>query len=97
MPTQIAVRKKEYYFSDDVENIKAILEKRQFDNLSKLTCKTLSPVELVVISTKDSRFAAAQVFRYQDYYFNPESEIMVFKDADAEAFLGVLKGLKPEG
>ena len=98
MPTQMPVSKMEYYFpADDYDDLKTSLEKHHFNDLKKLHCKVLSPVELVVIGTKDEKFAAAQIFRYEDYYFNPDSDILVYKDAEAEAFFGVLKALKPEG
>ena len=99
MPTQMPVSKKEYYFiADDFDDLKDILEKHRFNDLKGLHCKVLSPIELVVLSTKDRQFAAAQICRYSDSYdFKPKSDIFVYKDADAEAFLGVLKELKPEG
>ena len=98
MPTQMPVGKKEYYFiADDYDDLKDILEKQRFNDLKKLHCKMLSPIELVVVGTKDGQFAAAQILRYQDYYFVPATDISVYKDADAETLLGVLKELKPEG
>lgn len=98
-PTQMPVGKKGYYFpADDYGDLEDLLEKHHFNNLKKLHCKVLSPIELLVLSTKDGKFAAAQIFRYSDSYdFKPDSDISVYKDADAEAFLGVLKELKPEG
>ena len=45
----------------------------------------------------DRQFAAAQIFRYSDYDFEPKSDISVYTDAEAEAFLRVLKELKVEG
>jgi len=97
-PTQMAVGKKEYYFiADDYDDLKDILESHRFNDLKQLHCKELSPIELVVLGTKDGKFAAAQIFRYQDYYFVPSTDISVYIDSDAEAFLGVLKELKPEG
>ncbi len=98
-PTQMPVGKKEYYFpADDFDDLKDILENQRFNDLKELHCKVLSPIELVVLSTKDGKFAAAQIFRYSDSYdFKPKSDITVYKDTEAEAFLGVLKELKPEG
>lgn len=97
-PTQSAVSKKEYHFiADDFDDLKACLEKHCFNDLKKLHCKTLSPIELVVLSSKDRHFAAAQIFRYSDYDFKPISDISVYTDADAEVFLKVLKELKVEG
>ena len=97
-PTQMAVGKKEYYFLvDDFDDLKDLLEKHRFNDLKQLHCKELSPIELVVLGTKDGKFAAAQIFRYQDYYFVPYTDISVYKDSDAAAFLGILKELKPEG
>ena len=98
-PTQMPVSKKEYYFiADDFEDLKELLEEQCFDGLKELHCKVLSPIELVVLSAKDLQFAAAQICRYSDSYdFKPKSHIFVYKGAEAEAFLGVLKELKPEG
>ena len=98
-PTQMPVSKKEYYFpADDFDDLKNILEKQRFKDLKELHCKELSPVELVVLSTKDWQFAAAQICRYsEDYNFHPKSDISIYKGVDAEVFLGVLKELKPEG
>lgn len=98
MPTQMAVSKKMFYFiADDYDDLKESLEKHRFNDLKKLHCKTLSPIELFVLYTKDQQFAAVQIFRYSDYEFKPNSDIFIYKGADAEAFLGVLKELKPEG
>lgn len=57
----------------------------------------VSKIELFVLYTKDQQFAAVQIFRYSDYDFKPNSDIFIYKGADAEAFLSVLKELKPEG
>ncbi|MBQ6770099.1 MAG: hypothetical protein IJP44_03870 [Bacteroidales bacterium] len=97
-PTQSAVDKKEYYFiADDYDDLKTLLEKHSFNDLKGLHCKTLSPIKLVVLTSKDGKFAATQIFRYYDYYFVLDSDIWVYIDADAEAFVGALKELKPEG
>ena len=99
MPTQMPVSKKEYYFiADDFDDLNDILENQRFNDLKELHCKELSPIELAVLSTKDRQFAAAQIYRYtEDYNFHPKSDIFVYKGADAKAFLGILKELKPEG
>ena len=86
-----------YFIADDYDDLKACLEKHQFNDLKKLHCKTLNPIELFVLYTKDQQFAAVQIFRYSDYEFKPKSDIFVYKGADAEKFLDVLKELKPEG
>jgi len=97
-PTQMAVSKKTYYFiADDFDDLKACLEKHQFNDLKSLHCKTLNPIELFVLYTKDQQFAAAQIFRYSDYNYKQKSDIFVYKGADAAAFFGILKELKPEG
>ena len=98
IPTHMAVSKQMYYFiADDYDDLNACLEKHQFNDLKKLHCKTLNPIELFVLYTQDQQFASAQIFRYSDYEFKPDSDIFVYKGADAEAFLSVLKELKPEG
>ena len=99
MPSQMPVRKKEYYFiADDIDGLKDILENCRFSDLKELHCKVLNPIELVVLCTKDRQFAAAQICRYsEDYDFKPKSDIYVYKGTDAEALLSALKELNPEG
>lgn len=97
-PTQMPVGKKEYHFiADDLDDLKAILEHQNFKDLDLMHCKTLTPIELIVLSTRDLQFAAAQIFRYVEYDFRMETDIFVYKGAEAEMFLNVLKGLKTEG
>ena len=87
-PTQSAVSKKEYFFAaDDLLPLKTAIEQGRFDTLQKLHRQSDGNVKLVVVSTKDGKFAAVQVFRYQPFEFRPETEIVVLKEADAAAFL----------
>ncbi|MBQ8956910.1 MAG: hypothetical protein IJ057_00175 [Bacteroidales bacterium] len=87
-PTQSAVSKKEYFFAaDDFLPLKTAIEQGRFDTLQKLHRQSDGNVKLVVVSTKDGKFAAVQVFRYQPFEFRPETEIVVLKEADAAAFL----------
>lgn len=95
-PSLMPVKKKEYYFSDDLKDVQTILEQHKFNSLKGLHCKTLSPVEMVVVGTKDGKFAATQLFHYVPYEFKPVSEIMVFNGSDATALLEILKELKAE-
>ncbi len=95
-PSQMPVKKKEYYFTDDVEDLITLLEQHRFNDIKNLHCKSLTPTGLLVVSTKDGQFAAAQIRKYEPYEFKPASKIMVFNGADAAAFLGNLKELKPE-
>ncbi|MBQ8959113.1 MAG: hypothetical protein IJ057_11560 [Bacteroidales bacterium] len=94
-PTQTPVRKKEHYFTDDVEDLKVLLEQHCFNEVKNLHCKTLTPIGLLVVSTRDGQFAAVQVRKYEPYEFKPASENMVFNGTDAEAFLKAFDGLKP--
>ena len=90
-PTQSAVNKKEYFFpADDFLPLKNAIEQGRFDNLKKLHRQSDGNVKLVVVCTKDDKFAAAQVLRYQPFEFKPETEIVVLKEADAAAFLEML-------
>ena len=95
-PTQTPVKKKEYYFTDDVEDVKTHLEQHRFDGIKDLHCKSLTPLGLLVVSSKDGQFAAAQIRIYEPYEFKPATEIMVFKGTDATALLEKLKELKPD-
>lgn len=97
MPTQMAVNKKYYYFIEyEYKDLRNYIENHQFNDLKKLHCKVLNPIELVVVSTIDEKFAAAQIRRYQTSVFKPETEIMVLKDDEAKALLRVLNQLEPD-
>lgn len=90
-PTQSPVSKKEIYFAaDDFTALKASIEHKQFDTLKQLHSQSDGNVRLSAFCSRDDKFAAAQVFRYQPFEFFPETEIIIFKDADAAAFIAAL-------
>lgn len=90
-PTQSSVRKKEFFYAaDDFTVLKAAIEHKQFDNLKQLHSQSDGNVRLSVFCSKDGKFAATQAFRYHPFEFFPETEIIIFKDADAEAFIAAL-------
>ena len=87
-PTQSAVHKKEYFFAaDDYLPLKTALMHGRFDNLEHLHHQSDGNVKLLVVSTKDGSFVAAQVLRYQPFDFQPESDIFVMKAGEAADFL----------
>lgn len=91
-PTDSKVAQKEYYYlADDFNALTNAIEHHRFEVLKSLKRQPDSNVKLVVVSSKDGKFAAAQVFRYQPFEFKPETEIFVFKDADAEALMTTFK------
>ena len=91
-PTQSAVSKKEYYYAaDDFQQLKTALEQGKLDNLGKMQRQPDGNVKLVVVSTNDKKFAAAQVHRYQPFEFRPESKIFVMKEGEAQAFLAMFE------
>ena len=90
-PTQSPVSKKEiYYAADDFTALKAAIEHKQFDNLKQLHSQSDGNVRLSALCSRDGAFAAAQVFRYHPFEFFPETEIIIFKDADTTAFIAAL-------
>ena len=91
-PTQSAVSKKEYYYAaDDFTALKTALVNARLDGLKNLHRQPDSNVKLVVVVSKDGKFAAAQVFRYQPFEFMPESEVFMMKDAEVQAFLAMFE------
>lgn len=90
-PTQSPVSKKEiYYAADDFTALKTAIEHKQFDNLKQLHSQSDGNVRLSAFCSRDGKFAAAQVFRYHPFEFFPETEIIIYKDADATAFIAAL-------
>ena len=90
-PTQSPVSKKEFFYAaDDLTALKAAIEHKQFDNLKQLHNQSDGNVRLSAFCSRDGKFAATQVFRYHPFEFFPETEIIIFKDADAAAFIAAL-------
>ncbi len=86
-PTQSPVGKKEYFFAaDDFTALSSAFAHGRFDQMQKLHRQSDGNVKLVVLRSKDGKFAAAQVFRYQPFDFVPESEIVVIKEGEITAF-----------
>ena len=86
-PTQSPVGKKEYFYAaDDFTALSSALAHGRFDQMQKLHRQSDGNVKLVVLRSKDGKFAAAQVFRYQPFDFVPESEIVVIKEGEIAAF-----------
>ena len=86
-PTQSPVGKKEYFYAaDDFTALSSALAHGRFDQMQKLHQQSDGNVKLVVLRSKDGKFAAAQVFRYQPFDFVPESEIVVIKEGEIAAF-----------
>lgn len=91
-PTQSPVSKKEYFYAaDDFTALKAAVEHRNYTKISELRRQSDGNVRLTALCSKDGKFAAAQVARYQPFEFFPETEIVVMKDAEATAFAEAMK------
>ncbi|MCR4872921.1 MAG: hypothetical protein K5885_05185 [Bacteroidales bacterium] len=90
-PTQSTIYKKEYFYNpDDFTALKTAVEQKHFDHLKQLHLQSDGNLRLTVLCSKDGKFAAAQVFRYHPFEFFPETEIIIFKDAEAATFIAAL-------
>lgn len=86
------VRCKECFFvADDFAALQAALKSGNMQALKKLKQQPDSNVKLCVTSSKDGHFAAFQLYRYQPFEFKPEGDVVVLKDAEAQAIIEALK------
>jgi len=95
-PTNSMVQMKEYFYAaDDFNALVSALERQNLDEMKKIRRQPDGNVKMVVVSSKDGRFAAAQVFRYQPFEFKPETEIIAIEENKLEAFMAMFKSKKP--
>ncbi len=94
-PTQSPVKKEEYFFSaDNFTALRTALDHKHFEALKQLPFLPDGNVKLVVISSKDGKFGAVQLHRYRPFEFTPETDIVVLKEDEIQAFLAALKNKK---
>ena len=94
-PTQSPVKKDELFFAaDDYTTLKSALDNKHFDALKKLRDQSDGNVKLVIANSKDGKFAAVQLQRYQPFEFRPETEIMMMSADEFANFMAALKAKK---
>ena len=74
--TNSPVIKRELYFdTNDFYNIKNVIENNEFTSIEKFKRVDEGNVQLYVIHSKDKKFAALQLLKYEPFDFVPQTEI----------------------
>lgn len=74
--TNSPIVKRELYFdTNDFYNIKNIIENNDFKSIEKFKRVDEGNVQLYVIHSKDKKFAALQLLKYEPFDFIPQTEI----------------------
>ena len=74
--TNSPIIKRELYFdTNDFYNIKNVIENNEFTSIEKFKRVDEGNVQLCVIHSKDKKFAALQLLKYEPFDFVPQTEI----------------------
>lgn len=74
--TNSPIIKRELYFdTNDFYNIKNVIENNEFTSIEKFKRVDEGNVQLYVIHSKDKKFAALQLLKYEPFDFVPQTEI----------------------
>lgn len=74
--TKSPIVKRELYFdTSDFYNIKNVIENNDYNSIEKIKRVDEGNVQLYVIHSKDKKFAALQLLRYEPFDFVPQTEI----------------------
>ena len=71
------VRRQLYFDTADFYNIKSAIENNDFKSIEKFNRVDEGNVQLYVIHSKDKKFAALQLLKYEPFDFVPQTEIKV--------------------
>ena len=93
-PTQSKITKKEYYFVKEEEvKLVSATKTKNYEALSSLHRRPDSYLKLIVLSSKDGRFNATQVYDYQNYSFNPASDVVLWSEGEMKRLVETLEKL----
>lgn len=74
--TNSPIVKRELYFDTaDFYNIKNVIENEDFNNIEKFKRVDEGNVQLYVLHSRDKKFAALQLLKYEPFDFVPQTEI----------------------
>lgn len=79
-----------FYSASDLHNIKVSLANRNFKGLSDIQRQPDGNVQLAFLYSKDRKYIAIQVQKYEPFEYKPYSEIYVFRGDEAERLIGEL-------
>ena len=69
------VRRELYFDTNDLYNIKNVIENNDFKSIDKFKRVDEGNVQLYVIHSKDKKFAALQLLKYEPFDFVPQTEV----------------------
>ena len=69
------VRRELYFDTNDFFNIKNVVENNDFKSIEKFKRVDEGNVQLYVIHSKDKKFAALQLLKYEPFDFVPQTEV----------------------
>jgi len=79
-----------YYDITDLHTIKVALANKSFKGLRDIKRQPDGNIQLVLYFSRDNRYIAVQVQKYEPFEYKPYSEIYIFRDNDAEKLIEVL-------
>ncbi len=71
------VRRQIYFDTADFYGIKSAIENDKLDTLEKFNKVDEGNVQLYVVHSKDKKFAALQLLKYEPFDFVPQTDVMV--------------------
>ena len=71
------VRRQIYFDGADFYNIKSAIEEGKFEILDKFKRVDEGNVQLYVVHSRDKKFAALQLLKYEPFEFIPQTEVKV--------------------
>ena len=71
------VRRQIYFDGADFYNIKSAIEEGKFETLDKFKRVDEGNVQLYVVHSRDKKFAALQLLKYEPFEFVPQTEVKV--------------------
>lgn len=71
------IRRQLYFDTADFYNIKSVIENNDFKSIEKFNRVDEGNVQLYVLHSKDKKFAALQLLKYEPFDFVPQTEIKV--------------------
>lgn len=93
--TGSVVSKDHIYFSaNDLHGIKVALANKDFDGFDNVQRQPDGNVQVIFYFSRDNRYIAIQVQKYEPFEYKPCSEVYVFRGDDAERLIGKLKSSK---
>lgn len=88
LPTGSIVKEGTCYLDiNDLQPMNALLEQGGFESLENIQIKMSGNARLDYMVTKDGKFAAAQLYRFIPYTYEPFSKVYYYKEADAASFI----------